>query len=93
MENLKDKSSINVINEEDTTQFMEDFENLSINEEEKQINKINFGRYINKRYPINFYPRPSFPGEGLEQRQRYSINIEFNGESIYVWNLDGTPEF
>uniref|UniRef100_A0A9I9EKR6 Uncharacterized protein n=1 Tax=Cucumis melo TaxID=3656 RepID=A0A9I9EKR6_CUCME len=43
LESLKGKSSINVINEEDAAQFMEDFENLFVNEEEKQINKINFG--------------------------------------------------
>ena len=46
---------------------MEDFENFSVNEEEKQTNKINFGRFINERDQINFYPRPSFPGEVLEQ--------------------------
>uniref|UniRef100_A0A9I9ED67 Uncharacterized protein n=1 Tax=Cucumis melo TaxID=3656 RepID=A0A9I9ED67_CUCME len=43
LDSLKGKSSINVINKEDAAQFMEDFENLSVNEEEKQINKINFG--------------------------------------------------
>uniref|UniRef100_A0A9I9EKK4 Uncharacterized protein n=1 Tax=Cucumis melo TaxID=3656 RepID=A0A9I9EKK4_CUCME len=43
LDSLKGESSINVINEEDAAQFMEDFETLSINEEEKQINKINIG--------------------------------------------------
>ena len=73
-----------VLNEEDVAQFMKDFENLLVNEEEKQINKINFGRFVNKRDQINFHPWPQFPGEGLEQRQIYVINTEFNGESIYV---------
>ena len=91
LNNLRSESSINVLNEEDATQFLEDFENLSVNEVEKQINKINFGRFVNSRDQINFHHRPSFAREGIEQRQRYAINTELNGESIYVWNIDGTP--
>ena len=44
-----------------------------------------------KRNQINFHPRPSFPGEGLEKKQRYAINTKFNEKSIYVWNIDETP--
>ena len=36
---MKGENLINVLNEEDVAQFMEDFENLSDNEEDKQINK------------------------------------------------------
>ena len=82
-----------LINEEDATQFMEGFENLRANKKEKQINKINFGRFVKRRDQINFHHRPSFLGEGLEQRQRYAINTKFNRESIYVWNIGGTPEY
>uniref|UniRef100_A0A9I9CU26 Uncharacterized protein n=1 Tax=Cucumis melo TaxID=3656 RepID=A0A9I9CU26_CUCME len=36
LDSLKGESSINVIYEEDADQFMEDFENLSVNEEEEK---------------------------------------------------------
>ena len=93
LNNLRGKRSINVLNKEDVAQFLEDFENLSVNEEEKQINKINFGRFVNRKDQINFHLRPSFPGKDIERRQRYAINTEFNGESIYVWNIDGTSKY
>ena len=83
LDNLRGKSSINILNEEDATQFLEDFENLSINEEEKQSNKINFGRFVNRRDQINFHHRPSFLGEGIEQRQRYGYQYKIKWR-VYI---------
>ena len=82
--NLKGDNLIKVLNEKDVTQFTKDFENHSVNEEEKQINKIKFERFVNKRDQISFHSRPSFLGKGLEQRQWYTISTKFKEESIYV---------
>ena len=68
LKKLKGESSINGLNEEDAAQFIGDFENLSLNVEEKQINKINFERFVNRRDQINFYKRSSFPEKDLDQR-------------------------
>lgn len=42
---------------------------------------------------IGTIDRPSLLDMSLEQRNKYEHKSRFDGESIYVWNIDRVPEF
>ena len=57
-------------------------------EQELEINKINNG---NKSTMRNYYSRPSPPDLQYEERGTFSMN-QFDGQSVYTWNIDGKSE-
>lgn len=85
---------LNVINEIEADNLIKEFENFHIgNFQTPEVDRIKYQTQINEEDKYNWYPMPSHPNMGFEQRNKYEHKSRFDGESIYVWNINEMPEF
>jgi len=88
-ENFSDEDSDK---EPTTDELITQLENLTIDEDTfPSINRISNNRKVQFKSKKPYYPRPS-PVDLLHEED-LPLNQQFDGSSIYEWNLDGFSEY
>lgn len=88
---MKAHQQINVIDEQEVDNLIKEFH--IERSHSRKIDRIKYRTQINENNKFNWYHRPSLLDMRLEQRNKFEHKSRFDGESLYVWNIDGVPEF